>query len=193
MFAVFSRITSKILVIPIVSALALAAVGTISVRQISSVTTDEHQARARVAAELAATVVEAMEAKAAKGELGAAQAQALAKEVLRGLRYDGSEYVTIHDLDNVTLVNGPFPQQEGKSSADARDPNGTYFARDMLRAAQSGGGFNYYMWPKAPNTSPARKVAYSKMAAGDWKWEVTSGIYLDSVEAERFLAGVRAS
>ncbi len=183
MFAIFSRITAKILLIPIVAVLALALVGTFSGRTIRAITGDEHQARARIAAEMAATVVESFEAKAANGEMADPQAQAMAKEVLRKLRYDTSEYVTVHDLANVTLVNGPFPQQEGKSSTDAKDPNGTYFARDMLAQAQAGGGFNYYLWPKTANTEPLRKVAYSKMAAGPWQWEVTSGIYLDSVEA----------
>ncbi|WP_158240483.1 methyl-accepting chemotaxis protein [Telmatospirillum siberiense] len=163
--------------------LALALVGAASVHTIGAITTDEHQSRARIAAEIAATIVEGFEAKVAKGEIADAQAQEMAKDILRSLRYDGSEYVTVHDLANVTLVNGPFRQQEGKSSADAKDPNGTYFARDMLAQAKSGGGFNYYLWPKTANTPPVRKVAYSKMAAGDWKWEVTSGIYLDTVEA----------
>ena len=182
-------INSRILLVPILAVFALAVVGLIAVRTIASVTVAEHEARARVVAEAATKIVELFEAKAAKGELSQDAAQLLAKEALRAIRYDGSEYVSAHDLQNLTVAHGTVKEREGKSATDDRDSNGTYYIRDMVKAAQAGGGFNYYLWSKTPNTPPVRKVAYSKLSAG-WKWAVTSGIYLDDVDAASWNSAV---
>ncbi len=108
-------------------------------------------------------------------------AQEAAKAVLRAIRFDSDEYVTARRLDGVIVVNGLFRDREGTPSIDNKDGNGTYFARDMLRAAEAGGDFSYYLWPKTPNTPPQRKAAYSKLSSG-WKWVVSAGVYLDEVD-----------
>jgi methyl-accepting chemotaxis protein len=175
-------IQSRILLVPVLAIGALAVVGLIAVRTTTGVTVAEHEARARVVTEAATKIVELFETKAANGELSLEAAQLLAKETLRAIRYDGSEYVSAHDLQNVTLAHGMVREREGKSAADDRDSSGTYYVQDMVKAAQAGGGYNYYLWHKTLNTPPVRKVAYSKLSAG-WKWAVTSGIYLDDVDA----------
>jgi methyl-accepting chemotaxis protein len=182
MRAIFRGINGRILLIPIVALAALALLGTVSVRSISQLTLDQHQDHSRIAVEAAVKIVEFYEAKAAAGEMPEPAAQEAAKAVLRAIRYDGNEYISVHDAENVTLVNGVFPQQEGKSSKDAQDVNGVYFARDMKAAAEAGGGFNYYAYPKSPNTPAIRKVSYNKLSPR-WKWAVTSGVYLDDVDA----------
>ncbi|HVJ54626.1 MAG TPA: cache domain-containing protein [Aliidongia sp.] len=182
MRAIFRGINGRILLIPVVALAALALLGTVSVRSISQLTLEQHQDHSRIAVEASVKIVEMYEAKAAAGELSEADAQEAAKAVLRAIRYDGNEYISVHDADNVTLVNGVFPQQEGKSSKNSQDANGVYFARDMQTAAESGGAYTYYVYPKVPNTPAIRKVAYNKLSPR-WKWAVTSGVYLDDVDA----------
>ena len=182
MLALFRGINGRILLIPIVALIALAILGTVSVRTIGSITLEQHQDHARIAVESAERVVEMFEGKAKNGELTEQAAQDMAKDALRAMRYDGDEYIAVHDAAGLTLVNGRFRDQEDKSSQDSKDPNGVYFARDMIAAAQAGGGYNYYMYPKEQNQPPVRKVAYSKLSPA-WKWAVSSGVYLDDVEA----------
>ena len=117
-------------------------------------------------------------------------AQDLAKTLLRAIRYDGSEYILVRSLDGTVIVNGLFPAQEGKNVFNQQDPNGTYFAREFIAAAQAGGGFNAYMWPKTPDTPPVRKVGYSLLSS-QWKWAVATGIYMDDVEAAARSQAVR--
>ena len=138
----------------------------------------------------ATTIVEAFEAKAAKGEMTEAAAQAAAKEVLRAIRFDGDEYVMARRPDGIIIVNGMFKDREGTQSIDNKDADGTYFSRDMIKAAEAGGGYSYYLWPKTPNTPPVRKATYSELTPG-WKWVVSAGVYLDAVETATWNHTVR--
>jgi methyl-accepting chemotaxis protein len=182
-------INSRILFIPVIALAALIVAGVVSIRNIANVTLQEHQARARAVTEAAAKIVEAFEARAARGEMTEEVAQAAAKDVLRAIRYDGNEYVIARRRDGIIVVNGLFKDREGTPSLDNKDSNGTYFGRDMIRTAETGGGFTYYLWPKAPNTPPLRKATFSKMTQG-WQWVVGSGVYLDEVEAATWSSAV---
>jgi methyl-accepting chemotaxis protein len=190
MRATLYSINGRLLVIPLIALIALSLAGIAAVRIIADVTLVEHQARARAVTEAAAKIVEAFEQKAASGQMTDAAAQEAAKEVLRAIRYDGSEYVIARTTDGVITVNGLFPKREGVQSWDNKDANGTYFSREMVKQAEAGGGYNYYLWPKAPNTPPARKATYS-LLTGRWKWVVGSGVYLDDVDAAIWRYGVR--
>ena len=117
-------------------------------------------------------------------------AQSAAKEVLRAVRFDGDEYVMARGLDGLIIANGMFKDREGTQSIDNKDADGTYFARDMVKAAEAGGGYSYYLWPKTPNTPPTRKAAYSELTPG-WKWIVGAGVYLDAVETATWNHTVR--
>ena len=190
MRALFYSINGRLLVIPLIALIALSLAGIVAVRSIADVTLVEHEARARAVTESVAKIVEAFEQKAASGQMTDAAAQEAAKEVLRSIRYDGSEYVIARTVDGVITVNGLFPKREGVQSWDNKDANGTYFSREMVKQAEAGGGYNYYLWPKAPNTPPARKATYS-LLTGRWKWVVGSGVYLDDVDAAIWRYGER--
>jgi methyl-accepting chemotaxis protein len=177
----FHSINGRVLLIPVVALAALILAGAASVRTIADITLTEHQARARAVAEAASKIVEAYEAKAARGEMTDDQAQEAAKVALRAIRYDGSEYVMARREDGVITINGLFPDREGAKSYDNKDSAGAYFSRDMITKAEDGGGFNYYFWPKQPNTPPVRKATYSLLTPR-WKWVVGSGVYLDEVD-----------
>jgi methyl-accepting chemotaxis protein len=177
----FHSINGRVLLIPVVALAALILAGAASVRTIADITLVEHQARARAVAQAASKIVEAYEAKAAKGEMTDDQAQEAAKVALRAIRYDGSEYVMARRQDGVITINGLFPDREGSKSYDNKDSAGSYFSRDMIEQAEHGGGFNYYFWPKQPNTPPLRKATYSLLTPR-WKWVVGSGVYLDEVD-----------
>jgi len=182
MRAALQSINARILLIPLVALVALLVVGFVSIRIIGNVTLVEHEARARAVTEAMTAIVEFYETKAARGEMPLAAAQEAAKEALRAVRYDGSEYVIVRNIDGIILVNGGFPKREGTQSNDNKDANGVYFSREMTKAAEAGGGFSYYLWPKRPNTPPLRKATYSKLTRG-WKWVIGSGVYLDDVDA----------
>ncbi|WP_207455199.1 cache domain-containing protein [Azospirillum sp. SYSU D00513] len=192
MKAAFHSINGRILLLPAVASIALVLAGFLSIRMIGDITLSEHQARARVVTESAVKIVESFEGRAARGEMPLEAAQDAAKQALRAIRYDGNEYVIARGLDGVIIVNGLFKDREGSKSIDNKDANGTFFSREMIQAAQGGGAFTYYLWPKKPDTPPLRKATYSKLTPG-WKWVVGSGVYLDDVEAATRENALRAA
>ena len=190
MRAFWHSIRLRLLLIPVIAIAGMTLAGVVSVGTVEQVTLSEHEARARAVTESVLKIVESFEAKVAKGEMTDATAQEAAKQVLRAIRYDGGEYVIARGLDGVITVNGGFPDREGAASIDNKDANGTLFARDMIKAAEAGGGFNEYLWPKKPDTPPVRKVTYSLLSPR-WKWVVGSGVYLDDVEAAARASAIR--
>ncbi|MEE3627118.1 cache domain-containing protein [Nitrospirillum sp. BR 11752] len=175
-------ISGRILVVPALAFFTLAALGGYMVINSNRTILEERQARARIATEGVVSMIEVLEKKAQAGEITQDKAQALAIDLVRGFRYDGNHYAIIHDLTGMTLANGQGPATEGKRNLDATDANGVHYAQEMLDRAKDGGGFNYYVWPPKVGAPPARKVTYSKGTAR-WQWVVSSGIYLDDVEA----------
>jgi methyl-accepting chemotaxis protein len=186
----FYSINGRIFLIPIIALMALIIAGLASIHMIADITLQEHQARARAVTEAAAKIVELFENKASSGEISQEAAQSAAKDVLRAIRYDGSEYVIGRSLDGVIVVNGMFRKREGTPSIDNKDAKGVLFSRDMIKEAEGGGGFNYYDWPKKPNTPAIRKATYSKLTDG-WKWVIGSGVYLDEVDAATWASAIK--
>ncbi len=182
MRAVFHSINGRILLIPSIALLALVLLGLGAVRILDDVTLTEREARARTVTEAAVKIVESFEAKVASGEMPKDAAQDLARSLLRAVRYDATAYITAQSPEGVNIVNGMFPKREGVSALESKDATGKQFVQDMLVQARNGGGYTDYLWPKSPDTPPVRKMTYSAQTSG-WKWVVSSGIYLDDVDA----------
>jgi methyl-accepting chemotaxis protein len=127
--------------------------------------------------------------QAAQGAMTAAQAQAAAKNAIRGARYGGANYIWINDLHPTMILHPANPALEGQDLSNYRDPNGfAIFVQAARVAEQRGEGTIRYMWPKPGQTRPAPKISYVKLYA-PWGWVAGTGIYVDDTEA--ILRGMR--
>ena len=181
MISALRGIRGRLLLLPLITVLALVGAGILTARTLQHVMMEEREARARVVVEAVISVVERFEQRAAAGELPLAEAQKLALDVVRSVRFDGTEYAFV--LDRKGNVLGHFsPQVEGKAMLDAKDKLGRQFVRAEIAAAEAGGGYAYFQFPKPGSSEPAEKSAYSKLSKG-WGWVIVSGVYLDTVEA----------
>jgi len=112
------------------------------------------------------------------------EAQKRAKETLKAVRYGGSEYFWITDVEPRMVMHPVRPQMEGKNVAEEKDPNGKRIFMAMVEVSrQSGGGFVDYLWPKPGETQAVPKISYVKEVP-EWGWIIGSGIYLDDVQRE---------
>jgi methyl-accepting chemotaxis protein len=116
------------------------------------------------------------------GSLTREQAQNHAREALRGLRYQGQEYIFVYAMDGHNVLLPPKPEREGTMMIDLKDPNGYPVIRNSIEAARHGGGYVEYLWPKPGETVPSPKVSYVAPVEG-WDWYVGTGMYLDDVSA----------
>jgi len=134
--------------------------------------------------EVAYKVIEGYQAKVKKGELKLPDAQKSALSAIRDIRYKGSEYFWINDLEPKMIMHPTKPELDGKGLADNKDPNGKRIFVEMASLAkEKGEGQIDYMWPKEGASKPIPKVSYVKLVK-EWNWVVGSGIYVDDVHAE---------
>ena len=181
MLARFRGINGRLFLIPLVGVLALVGVGVVAIQTAASVMLEEREARARVIVEAAQTIVDDLAQRAAKGEMTVEVAQKAARDAVRALRFDGSEYAFLLD-DHANVLAHYNPKVEGQNLWETKDKNGTYFSRDLVKQAHAGGGFVSLYFPKPGTTEPAAKINYAKLASG-WGWIVGAGIFVDTVEA----------
>ena len=142
---------------------------------------DEKMNATKAVVEVAYAVLESslVEVKAGKKNLAEAQAGAL-KEIGQ-LKYHGSEYFWVNDLDTKILVH-PNAELIGKTQAEFKDPNGKrVFVEFVNLAKEKGEGVVDYMWTKPGATVPVPKITYVKLMK-EWGWVVGSGIYVDDVK-----------
>lgn len=118
----------------------------------------------------------------ASGKVLEEDAKNAARESLRSLRYGKDDYYFGTDTSGVYVLHGGNQSNEGKSAIDTRDANGTYLIRELIAAAQAGGGFVEYWFPRAGQQTPELKLGYSKLH-GSWNWVIGTGIYIDDVDA----------
>ncbi|PWC37063.1 cache domain-containing protein [Azospirillum sp. TSO22-1] len=176
------RIGGKLLLLPAVALAALAVFGFVAVAEIRSTMLQEDKAKVKALVETAVTIVQDLEARAAKGEMPLEQAQAQAKGALRAIRFEGSEYFFAYTRDGVVVAHGAKPELEGKDLRDLKGPNGQFMIRDLLAAAGRGGDFVEFLWAKAGSDVPVPKIGYAKFTNG-WNWMLGTGIYVDNVQA----------
>ncbi len=120
---------------------------------------------------------------ALRSELGEEQAKSAALNAIKALRYNNAKgYFWINDK-NLTLLMHPLkPQNEGKNMRDARDGDGQYHWRAMLKVVnQQGAGFVNYSYKGPQFDEPVAKLSYVKVFE-PWGWIVGTGIYIDDID-----------
>ncbi len=120
----------------------------------------------------------------ASGRLDRAAAQQMARDAVSRLRYEGSEYFWINDMQPRVVMHPVKPELDGKDVSDVKDPNGQYLFRAFVdKVRQDGQGFVPYLWPKPGSDKPVEKLSYVK-GFEPWGWVLGSGIYIDDLRAE---------
>ena len=128
--------------------------------------------------EVAHGIVVWAHAQETSGKLDRAQAQQLARQAIASLRYEGSEYFWINDMQPRMVMHPIKPDLDGKDLAGFKDPNGfALFNAFVATVREHGQGFVAYQWPKPGSDKPVDKISYVK-GFEPWGWVVGSGIYI---------------
>ena len=144
---------------------------------------EDRRTAVRQTVEVVHTVLQWVHAQERNGTLDAATARKRALAIVDQLRYNGTEYFWVHDLDGRMVHHPVKPQLDGKDVLQMQDPNGTYVFRAFNDVARrQGEGFVTYQWPKPGADAPVDKVSFVK-AFAPWGWVVGSGLYIDDLES----------
>ncbi|MDP2929318.1 MAG: cache domain-containing protein [Candidatus Omnitrophota bacterium] len=89
-------------------------------------------------------------------------------------------YIFVDTPEGVEVVNGGFPDIEGKNILDYKDPDGKYLTREIIdTATKKGSGWVDYLWPKPGEIKSSRKHTYVRKAVyGGSTFAVGSGAYI---------------
>ena len=118
-----------------------------------------------------------------KGEYTLDEAEKLAADQIRDLRYGNNGYfwVDTYDGTNVVLLGN---DTEGTNRMDAVDANGfAYMQANISAGRQEDGGFTDYVFPREGETEPSPKRAYSK-AFEPFGWVLGTGNYTDDIDED---------
>jgi signal transduction histidine kinase len=115
------------------------------------------------------------------GRLTEAQAQAAAVAALRPVRFGSDGYIWINRYDGVGILN--IHAFEGVNRLDVKDVDGVDHVRQLIAAAQRGGGFVYYRLTRPGGSEAIPKVSYG-IGLPEWQWAMGTGAYIEDIESE---------
>ncbi len=128
--------------------------------------------------EIAHGVLAGFHAQEKAGVLTREQAQAAARQMIAPLRYEGSEYFWINDMQPRMVMHPIKPDLDGKDLGGLKDPTGfALFVGFVDVVRKQGKGFVSYQWPKPGHDKPVEKLSYVQ-GFEPWGWVVGSGIYV---------------
>ncbi|MET3444665.1 methyl-accepting chemotaxis protein [Variovorax paradoxus] len=143
---------------------------------------EERQASVRQVVESAHGLLAHYHGLVAKGTLTEPQAKEQAMQAIRGLRYSGSEYFWINDMQPRMVMHPISPALENKDLSSNKDATGKrLFVAFVDTVKASGAGFVPYLWAKPGSDKPVPKVSYVK-GFEPWGWIIGSGVYVDTVQ-----------
>ena len=108
------------------------------------------------------------------------EAQARAKQILNGLTFGQDGYFFVYDQQGTNLVHPKQGWRVGNNYWDLRDKDGRPAIRDLVEAAQNGGGFTRYAWEQPSRGDVTDKIGYAVLIE-PWGWMLGTGIYIDDV------------
>lgn len=115
------------------------------------------------------------------GELTLAEAEKLGADLLRELRFgeDGYFWADTYDGTNVVLLGNAT---EGTNRINAVDEKGNSYMKMIIEnGRKADGGFSEYWFPRAGETVPDPKRAYSR-AFEPFGWVIGTGNYIDTID-----------
>ena len=109
------------------------------------------------------------------------RAQQAALELLRRMDFGNDNYFFVYDLQGNSLMHPRLPELEGHSQWELRDSVGTPVIQQLVRKAQTGGGFVDYMWNRPSTGRNEHKMGYVELVP-EWGWVMGTGLYLDNLQ-----------
>ncbi|KIH83475.1 methyl-accepting chemotaxis protein [Pseudomonas batumici] len=186
-------ISRRLWLILIVAVAMLLTLGLLMLKQIHD---DLYQAKAQKTqhvVQVASGILNYYHDLESAGTLSREVAQKQALSVIRGLRYNQTDYFWINDLRPVMVMHPANPKLEGQDLSGIKDPDGYALFNEMVTLTKAkGAGMIDYRWPKPGASAPVQKTSYVQLFE-PWGWIVGSGVYVDDLQDEFYGQVWRAS
>ena len=175
------RISLKLQVMVAIAVFGIVAVATVGLWTLRGNMLEDRKAKVKELVLAAQQVLELSRQQALKAGASEDEAKERAREALGHLRWEGDNSFFAFDSHGVRMVQAD-PKLIGTNMWDAKDSDGVYFTREIIAAADKGGGFVSYRFTRPGGTVPLPKIGYAVHYA-PFDWTVASGLYVDDVDA----------
>jgi methyl-accepting chemotaxis protein len=167
----------------IVTLLGFVAIGGFGLYQVRQNLLTDREVKAQSLVETAYGLIAYAATLADTGNLSVEEAQSLAKDAVKNLRYGGDQYFWISDMTPHVVMSPLGTDLPGKDMSDITDASGKHHWQKFVEVVQkSGEGVIPYDDRSPDGETVHPKIAYVKGFA-PWGWIVGTGFHLDDVEA----------
>jgi methyl-accepting chemotaxis protein len=166
------KISSKLLIMVVLSVLGIAAVAAVGLSALRSNLLEDRKAKLHDVVLLARQAVDLNYQASHQAGLSEAEALERGKALLRTLRFGKDDYFYAFNAQGLVQAH-PSPRVENKNLYNAPDSDGVFFTRQQIELAAQGGGFVAYRFPRAGADEPLPKISYAtefKPSASRWCW-----------------------
>jgi methyl-accepting chemotaxis protein len=177
----FGSLKGRLTLSVICALLGLILLGAFQVVHLRSQLLEDRKTMLRAAIDIALNVTKDLQARESKGELSREQAQTIAKDALRSMRYLGNEYFYVYDSKGIGVMHPVRPEYDGKSHWDRQDKTGAYTVRDLIKAALDKTGFTQTQTAKPGSEAQVPKLQYLQHFE-PWDWVIGTGVYIDDID-----------
>lgn len=160
-----------------------------SLTTLRTVLYDERVEKIRTVVEVATSVAQYFHDQEKAGALSHEEAVNQARDVIRAISFDGSNYVFAFDKDAKRVVSVKR-ETEGNHAWDSRDKQGKYLVREMFAAAKNGGGAVPYVWTRKGGKEQLPKSSWAAPFK-PWGWVIATGVYMDDVASAFWSAAIK--
>lgn len=165
------------------SAIGFAILSIIAVHFLQTSLMQAKTAETKVLVEAGRNIAKSFHERSQKGEFDEKTAQELAKAAIRGMRYDGTNYLVVYDSEVTSLVHPAKPERDGKNFVDEKDGTGKLYLREVRDTAKAGGGPAKWSFPRPGSSEMVPKFGYT-LPYEPWGWFLITGVYADDVDQE---------
>ena len=175
---------NKKLWLPLVlSLIALLAISIFSAVMVRNIRLEERKADLTNIGQTALSLVKGYGALADSGALSKEDAQKLAKQAIKSLRYGTDGYFSISTSGQIIVMHPIKTELDGKDLTNFKDPAGNNLFVEITKAgSKPEGSFVHYLWPKVGAAEPVPKTSFV-IAYKPWDWNLTTGAYMDDINA----------
>ncbi|QQR69601.1 MAG: cache domain-containing protein [Alphaproteobacteria bacterium] len=171
------RIGTRLAIIVGVMALGMIGICAFALQTERASMINEHKDMLRNLVEQAHSTVAAYQKAAEKGELTEAEAQKRALATIASMRYDGTNYIWVNDMQGVFLSHVK-PELVGKNYYEAKDPNGFPYMQHFVEVVQKDkNGYVPYQWERDKGKPLVDKLSYVQ-SFDAWNWVIGTGVYM---------------
>jgi len=173
---------TRLLLIALVAVTGMLILSAIESGYLRSQLLEDRQTTLTASINLATSIVKNLHQQAEQGKLSQQEAQAQAKNILRGLRYLGKEYFYVYDSKAMGIMHPISPEYEGKSHWDRQDKSGRYVVRSLVKTALDKTGYVETLTVKPGQTEQVPKLHYLEHFQ-PWDWAIGTGLYIDDLDS----------